>query len=457
MAARDVAAAVAHNLVGHSKRKAGRKTLLRQKGQILVIDPVRFKQILSNIFVNPRINTAQLNAIWKDWSAWLDELLDRSSVSKDRKKELREEIFLLRNNGKIGAHEDAFAIGSYKVVANNKTANKTLGTIIKYRFKEWDGEGGHEYLAKNDITRIGGTGGSGGGVLGHEEAGRGVANAGTAALKAEQMIKADPRLTTDERSRLLEGVVKFKEDIKVSIEHDMMLDDKGKFKNSYTPILTWQSETTNSTYAQKEAAALESLNQYYSDPKWATEKGSTPLVDAVGLVLFSAVSPKKKRKSVRVTGEKKKVIKERSTGSKQVQTKGEKKIAYRREAGLAAKSLSKMKSRKKKARAISPFSYMAMINKKLSQTVRKNMGPPGFQNQSGRFANSVKVQDVNMTKQGHPSFGYTYAKNPYQVFEVGEGAAPWATSQRDPRKLIDKSIREVAAELAIGRFYTRRL
>jgi len=100
---------------------------------------------------------------------------------------------------------------------------------------------------------------------------------------------------------------------------------------------------------------------------------------------------------------------------------------------------------------------MAMINKKLSSTVRKNMGSPGFQNQSGRFANSVKVQDVNMTKQGHPSFGYTYAKNPYQVFEVGEGAAPWATPQRDPRKLIDKSIREVAAELAIGRFYTRRL
>jgi hypothetical protein len=100
---------------------------------------------------------------------------------------------------------------------------------------------------------------------------------------------------------------------------------------------------------------------------------------------------------------------------------------------------------------------MAMINKKLPSTVRKNMGPPGFQNQSGRFANSVKVQDVNMTKQGHPSFGYTYAKNPYQVFEVGEGAAPWATPQRDPRKLIDKSIREVAAELAIGRFYTRRL
>jgi hypothetical protein len=106
---------------------------------------------------------------------------------------------------------------------------------------------------------------------------------------------------------------------------------------------------------------------------------------------------------------------------------------------------------------VSPFSYMAMINKRLPQTVRKNMGAPGLVNRTGAFASSVKLQDVNTTPQGHPSFGYTYDKNPYQVFEVGTGSAPWSNSQRDPRKLIDRSIREVAAELALGRFYTRRL
>ena len=56
-----------------------------------------------------------------------------------------------------------------------------------------------------------------------------------------------------------------------------------------------------------------------------------------------------------------------------------------------------------------------------------------------------------------PSFGYTYAKNPYQVYEMGVGSAPWATPERDPRKLIDQSIRELAAQFAIGRFYTRRV
>ena len=85
------------------------------------------------------------------------------------------------------------------------------------------------------------------------------------------------------------------------------------------------------------------------------------------------------------------------------------------------------------------------------------MGPPGLSSQSGQFASSVKILDVNQTRQGFLSFGYNYDKNPYQVFEVGKGTAPWATVHRDPRKVIDKSIREAAAQLALGRFYTRRL
>ena len=68
-----------------------------------------------------------------------------------------------------------------------------------------------------------------------------------------------------------------------------------------------------------------------------------------------------------------------------------------------------------------------------------------------------RLIDVLQTRSGFLSFGYNYQKTPYQVFEVGEGAPPWATRERDPRRLIDKSIREAAAELALGRLYTRRL
>ena len=102
-------------------------------------------------------------------------------------------------------------------------------------------------------------------------------------------------------------------------------------------------------------------------------------------------------------------------------------------------------------------SLIELLQAKLPDTVAKNMGPPALTNQTGRFASSVRITDVNQTAKGYPSVGYTYQKNPYQVFEVGHGDLRWATPSRDPRKLIDASIREIAAQHAIGRFYTRRV
>ena len=84
------------------------------------------------------------------------------------------------------------------------------------------------------------------------------------------------------------------------------------------------------------------------------------------------------------------------------------------------------------------------------------MKEPSLVNRSGRFAESVKVTEIAQTPKGFPSIGYTYQRNPYQVFEEGSGGE-WANGDRDPRDLIDKSIREIAAQFAIGRFYTRRV
>ena len=114
------------------------------------------------------------------------------------------------------------------------------------------------------------------------------------------------------------------------------------------------------------------------------------------------------------------------------------------------------KSAQRVSPASSPLQLIGMINKELPKTVRKNMGSPGLVNRSGRFAESVQLTEVIQTPQGFPSFGYTYAKNPYQVFEMGS-TGNWATPERDPRNLIDGSIREIAAKFALGRFYTRRV
>jgi hypothetical protein len=114
------------------------------------------------------------------------------------------------------------------------------------------------------------------------------------------------------------------------------------------------------------------------------------------------------------------------------------------------------KRRVKKGVASSPLRLIGLINEKLPGQVAKNMGSPRLNYRTGRFASSVKVVDVATTAKGFPSFGYTYQRDPYEVFESTSGTR-FSSVERDPRSLIDTSIREIAAELALGRFFTRRV
>ncbi len=96
-----------------------------------------------------------------------------------------------------------------------------------------------------------------------------------------------------------------------------------------------------------------------------------------------------------------------------------------------------------------------MLNSKLPETVVRNMKPPRLENRTGRFASSVKVTDISKTRQGYMSVGYTYEKSPYQVYESTSGSR-FSDVERDPRTLIDASIRQIAAQLVTTRLYTRR-
>ena len=119
-------------------------------------------------------------------------------------------------------------------------------------------------------------------------------------------------------------------------------------------------------------------------------------------------------------------------------------------------SFTGLASKEKDSIRQQPTRLMALINAKLPQTVAKNMGPPRLENRTGRFASSPRVTDVQQTPRGFPSIGYTYEKDPYSVFESTSGTR-FASAERDPRSLIDLSIREIAQQMAIGRFYTRRV
>jgi hypothetical protein len=119
----------------------------------------------------------------------------------------------------------------------------------------------------------------------------------------------------------------------------------------------------------------------------------------------------------------------------------------------AAGALKRAPKRKTKSTGFSQTKLYAALSTRINSVVAKNMGDPALNFQTGRFASSVKITDVNATAQGFPSVGYTYQLYPYQTFEPGfQQGSP----ERDPRKLIDKSIREIAAQMVTGRLYTRR-
>ncbi len=140
-------------------------------------------------------------------------------------------------------------------------------------------------------------------------------------------------------------------------------------------------------------------------------------------------------------------------------TKAEEKMSTAKTLGtpLAVKRMKRRKAKKAKGGVAStPLQLVASLNKTLPAMIRKNMKEPALVNRTGRFADSVEVTDVLTTRKGFPSVGYTYDRENYGQFEATSGSKQFASQQRDPRKLIDKTIREIAAKAAIGRLFTRR-
>tara|TARA_B100000214_G_scaffold176814_1_gene127146 strand:+ start:629 stop:2011 length:1383 start_codon:yes stop_codon:yes gene_type:complete len=436
-----------------------RGPLEAQTGTILYVDPNVFRGILSNLFPNT-LTSGQIEEIWKLWDSWLSKRTANLSVA--RMKELTQERKMHWAAGTIPRGE-GYIITSFEVIKRGKNASGYLGKIIKEKLKDSESQENIDALDRlggSDLSKPIDQGGRGlelaGAQTGHQEGNRGVATSSLKILNAERQIGKSRSKAVQAETRFQDAVLRYRNAVGLKITHEQILTKDGKLRKSYVPVLTYQSAVDNQQLQQDELNAYNAFGKEMEE--LATMPGSTPLNDALTQVLLGkVVAPKKKRKNTRVVGERKNEIKEKHSAAKTKTRKLKKKARVIKDSGIDNKSISSLAKQKDRAKRVSPFAYVAMINKKLPQTIRKNMREPALVNRSGRFASSVKVQTADMTKQGYPSFGYDYQKDPYQVFEVGQGTVPWSTSQRDPRKLIDKSIREVAAELALGRFYTRRL
>jgi len=230
---------------------------------------------------------------------------------------------------------------------------------------------------------------------------------------------------------------------------EQIVTKKGKLTANYVSVIAFQSGRDNIKDSAEEKAVKAVFRKFIGDltPELLNMQGSSTLKEKSAAMV---VNKFKGKKGVKVNSKSVKMHTKTKVSSKGTVSKAS--------VALSAKKLktAKKKEKAKSSAASQPLQLLGLINQKLPETVRKNMQSPALVNRSGRFAESVKVTEIAQTPKGFPSIGYTYQRNPYQVFEEGS-KGNWSNGDRDPRDLIDKSIREIATQFAIGRFYTRRV
>jgi hypothetical protein len=97
---------------------------------------------------------------------------------------------------------------------------------------------------------------------------------------------------------------------------------------------------------------------------------------------------------------------------------------------------------------ISLIDLQNLINRQLQDVISANMGDGNSRNvlnyRTGRLAGSAKVEYMSESRAGMITAFYSYMKNPYATFS--EGGQQQYPKSRDPKLLISKSIREIAAQ-----------
>lgn len=292
--------------------------------------------------------------------------------------------------------------------------------------------------------------------VGHGEFGHAVSTTKALASESVMKTKASQRHSGSESFRNLETALinyKTRLGINLDLKHYQQVSPRGKLTKEYTAILSSQDARLNLEEGGIEKAALGELRKAV-EAEYATllkQKGSKTLYEATEQHLNSTLASSRNTK---YNGKKSSKPVSNKSKSKAAPQKKSKEInnSVKVVSGAGAISPKKRKTANK-SRASDQLAMIAKMNTQLPKTVAANMTDPRLNYRSGKFSKSVKITDITQTPQGFPSIGYTYDKFPYQTFEKGFAQG---SVERDPRRLIDASIRELAIQFAIGRFYTRR-
>ena len=249
----------------------------------------------------------------------------------------------------------------------------------------------------------------------------------------------------------------------LGIELDFMRDPiTGKLEFNISLIGAGSNNLAGSIMRGKKANVIKKINKLLgsenTDELYTGLEGSDTQQIADRKMAIRAIAKEfKKNKKLRVTTENTKIKGKKKKANIEVKGKGKKgnAVAFAAAKIAGGRSTGATKSGGAKPK-FSIQNILGVLNAKLPEQVAKNMGSPRLENVTGRFAQSVRAVDINSTSQGHPSIGYTYRTNPYKVYESTSGSR-FSDANRDPRSLIDKSVREIVAQFGLGRLYTRRV
>ena len=206
-----------------------------------------------------------------------------------------------------------------------------------------------------------------------------------------------------------------------------------------TVLVTIQSDAKNSDLAKIEAKINARVIAYLKSDEFAkdllVEPGSNTILEDIAYKLSSILDPKLpkpvKHKKKPVTKKSGKVNSTSKPLPFQLQPIKESVVS-------SEPSLTSLQS---------------LINRHLQDVIAANMGDGNSKNtlnyRTGRLAASAKVERMTQSREGMITAFYSYMKNPYATFS--EGGQQQFPRSRDPKLLISKSIREIAAEKVANR------
>ena len=168
---------------------------------------------------------------------------------------------------------------------------------------------------------------------------------------------------------------------------------------------------------------------------------------ATGKKVTPSNTKTRKRKAAKTGARGKKISKSNLNKVVKASTKGKARVSK----GLKTSGAKRGKTGR---RQLDLAKIQIAINQKLPAEVRRNMGRPALINQTGRFSNSVRVTGLRQAPASVVA-DYTYQLNPYETFE-NNGVRQWPTGY-NPKPLISKSIRNLAAAFIDQKFTLRRV